>query len=54
MTTYIVTVRLRTGEEIQRKWTSAEDSTDAVFLTLTSITDEQKERVSKVDVKEQA
>jgi len=54
MTTYIVTVQLRTGEQITRKWTSAEDAADAIFLTITSLKDSEKERIAKVDVQEVA
>jgi len=51
--TYIVTVTLRSGEQVERKWTYAEDAVDAIFLTLTHLKDEDKERIVKVDVKEQ-
>lgn len=50
MKTYTVTVELFSGEQIERKWTSAEDAADAIFLTITSIPDEQKERIVKVNV----
>jgi len=52
MKTYTVTVQLRTGEQITRKWTSAEDAADAIFLTITSLKDADKERIVKVDVQE--
>lgn len=53
MKTFIVTVELFSGEQIERKWTFADDSADAIFMTITSLKDEQKERIVKVDVKEQ-
>lgn len=53
MKTYIVTVQLRTpAETLERKWTSAEDAADAIFLTLTHLSHSEGERVERVLVEE--
>jgi len=53
MKTYIVTVQLRNGERIERKWNSAEDSSDAIFLTLTHMAESDRARVERVLVTEE-
>jgi hypothetical protein len=53
MKTYIVTVQLRTGEKVERKWASAEDSADAIFLTLTHLTESECAQVERVLVTEE-
>ena len=53
MKTFTVTVQLRNGEKIERKWTSAEDSADAIFLTLTHLTESECARVERVLVTEE-
>lgn len=53
MKAYTVTVQLRApAETIERKWTSAEDASDAVLLTLTHLPTPQRERVERVLVVE--
>jgi hypothetical protein len=55
MKTYIVTVQLRAPEEtLERKWTSAEDAADAIFLTLTHLSHAEGQRVERVLVQEQS
>lgn len=51
MKSYLVTVKLRTGETIQRTWT-AEDGAEATELTLVHLADSQKEQVERVLVQE--
>jgi hypothetical protein len=53
MKTYIVTVQLRApAETLERKWTSAEDAADAIFLTLTHLSHAEGQRVERVLVQE--
>jgi len=55
MKTYIVTVQLRApAETFERKWTSAEDAADAIFLTLTHLSHAEGQRVERVLVQEQS
>ena len=55
MTTFIVTVKLRSPEEtIERKWASAVDSADAIHLTLTHLDEQQRQRVERVLAREAA
>jgi hypothetical protein len=53
MKTYHVTVQLRApAETLERKWTSAEDAADAIFLTLTHLSHAEGARVERVLVEE--
>jgi hypothetical protein len=53
MSTYKVTVQFRDGNTTERKWTSAEDSADAIFLTLTHLTEAECAKVERVLVTEE-
>jgi len=53
MKTYIVTVQFRDGNTTERKWSSAEDSADAIFLTLTHLTEAECAKVERVLVTEE-
>ena len=55
MKTYHVTVQLRApAETLERKWTSAEDAADAIFLTLTHLSHAEGARVERVLVEEKS
>lgn len=53
MKTYTVTVQFRDGNTTERKWSSAEDSADAIFLTLTHLTEAECAKVERVLVTEE-